>query len=199
MHGVGFAPALQSSYTQGLYPLALGFKPPPDESTMLLLAPTVEFIPPATLLGAPAPIFGQTKENKTEERPGRIVVDDREETPPTHAQGGRTKDRFGRSEQNNKLETSEASLSGLPLRLGHLYLDWPNSIVPAPVGMENIEFDRGEIPRQGCSEVVPSLRTPSPPDDDDDSASMFTTIQSIGGSTGISASIPSCGTGDIGE
>jgi hypothetical protein len=62
-----------------------------------------------------------------------------------------------------------------------------------------MEPDRGEIWREGCSEGVPVLRTPSLPDDDGDTASMFTTIQRTGGSTGTSASIPSSGVGDVGR
>jgi hypothetical protein len=85
LYGVGFAPALQSSYTQGEYPLALGFKPLPDVSAKRLPAPAIEFTPPATLLGIPAPTFGRTEENQTEERPGEAAVNDREETPPTRA------------------------------------------------------------------------------------------------------------------
>jgi hypothetical protein len=65
--------------------------------------------------------------------------------------------------------------------------------------MENTEPDKGEIPRQGCSKVVPALRTPSPPNDDEDTPSMFKTIQCTGGSTGTSASIPSSGAGDVGK
>jgi hypothetical protein len=65
--------------------------------------------------------------------------------------------------------------------------------------MENIEPNRGEIPPQGCSEVVPALRTPSSLDNDSDTASMFTTIQRTGGSTGTSASIPSSSAGDVGK
>jgi hypothetical protein len=61
-----------------------------------------------------------------------------------------------------------------------------------------MEPDRNEIPRQGCSEVVLVLRTPSLPDDDGDTASIFTMIQCIGGSTGTSTSIPSCGADDVG-
>jgi hypothetical protein len=61
-----------------------------------------------------------------------------------------------------------------------------------------MEHDRGEIPHQGCSEVVPALRMPSPSDDDGDTASIFTTIQHTGGSMGTSASIPSCGADDVG-
>ena len=65
--------------------------------------------------------------------------------------------------------------------------------------MENIEPNRGEVPRQGCSKVVLLLWAPSPPDDDGDTASMFKMIQSIGVSTKTFASIPSCGAGDFGE
>jgi hypothetical protein len=65
--------------------------------------------------------------------------------------------------------------------------------------MENTKPDRGEIPPQVCSEVVPTLRTPSPKDDDGDTPSMFRTIQRIGGSTGTSTSIPSSGAGDVGK
>jgi hypothetical protein len=51
LHGIGFAPALQSSYTQGEYPLALGFKPPPDVSAKRLPAPAIEFTPPTLYQG----------------------------------------------------------------------------------------------------------------------------------------------------
>jgi hypothetical protein len=199
LHGVGFAPALQSSYTQGEYPLALGFKPPPDVSAKRLPALAIEFTPPATLPGVPAPAFGRTEENQTEERPSEAAVNDWEETPPTRTQGGGTGDTFGRSEQNDKLEASEASPTSSPLGPGHLFSDRPNAILPAPAGTENIEPDRGEIPRQGCSEVVPALRMPSPADDDCDTASMFTTLQRTRGSTVTSASIPSSGAGDVGK
>jgi hypothetical protein len=85
LHGVGFAPVLQSSYTQGEYPLALGFKLPPDVSAKRLPAPAIEFTPPTTLPGIPALAFGRTGENETEEHPGEVAVNDREETPPTRA------------------------------------------------------------------------------------------------------------------
>jgi hypothetical protein len=85
LHGVGFASALQSSYTQGEYPLALGFKPPSDVSTKRLLVLVIELTPPAILPGVPVPIFGRTRENETEERPSEAAVNDREETPPTCA------------------------------------------------------------------------------------------------------------------
>jgi hypothetical protein len=42
------------------------------------------------------------------------------------------------------------------------------------------------------------LVTPSPPDDDGNTTSMFMMSQRIGGSMGTSASIPSCGTGNVG-
>jgi hypothetical protein len=199
LHGVGFAPALQSLYTQGEYPLALGFKRPPDVSAKHLPAPAIEFTPPATLPGVPTPVLGRTEENQSEERPGEAAVNDREQTPPTRAQDGGTRDRFGRSEQNDELEASEASSSGPPVGPGDLCSDRAKNILSAPVGMENTELDRGEIPRQGCSEVVPALRMPSPLDDDGDSPSMFMTIQHSGGSTGTSASIPSSGAGDVGK
>jgi hypothetical protein len=68
----------------------------------------------------------------------------------------------------------------------------------APVGRENVELDKGEIPYQGCSEIVLVLRKPSLQDDDGDSASIFTTIHRTEVCTGISASIPSSSAGDIG-
>ena len=83
LYGVGFALALQSSYIQWEYPLTLGFKPPPNVSTKRLPAPAIEFIPLATLLGIPASTFGWIEENKTEEHPGKVTINDREETPPT--------------------------------------------------------------------------------------------------------------------
>jgi hypothetical protein len=98
LHGVGFAPVLQSSYTQGEYPLALGFKPPADVSAKCLLALAIEFTPPATLPGVPTPVLGRTEENQSEEHPGEAAVNDWEETPPTRAQGGGTRDTFGWSE-----------------------------------------------------------------------------------------------------
>jgi hypothetical protein len=199
LHGVGFAPALQSSYTQGEYPLALGFKPPPDVSAKRLPAPAIEFTPPATLPGVPTPALGRTEENQNKERPSEAAVNDREQTPPTRAQGGGTTGRFGGSKQNDESEASQASSSGPPVRPGDLCSDQAKNTVPAPAGTGNTERGRGEIPAQGCSEVVPLLRTPSRPDDDGDSPSMFRTMQRAGGSTGTSASIPSAGAGDIGK
>jgi hypothetical protein len=199
LHGVGFVPALQSSYTQGEYPLALGFKPPPDVSAKRLPAPAIQFTPPATLSGVPTPALGGTKENQSEERPDEAAVNDREQTPPTRAQDGGTRDRFGRSKQNDESEASEASSSGPPVRPGDLCSDQAKNTVPAPARTGNTERGRDEIPPQGCSEVVPPLRTPSPPDDDGDTPSMFRTMQCTGGSTGTSASIPSAGAGDIGK
>jgi hypothetical protein len=76
LHGVGFAPDLQSSYTQGEYPLALGFKPSLEVSAKRLPAPTIEFTLPAILPGIPALAFGRTGENETEERPGEAAVND---------------------------------------------------------------------------------------------------------------------------
>jgi hypothetical protein len=199
LHGVGFAPALQSSYTQGEYPLALGFKPPPDVSAKRLPAPAIQFTPPATIPGFPTLVLGRTEENQSEERPREAAVNDREQTPPTCAQGGGTRDRFGRSKQNDESEALEASSSGPPVRPGDLCSDRAKNTLPAPAGTENTEPDRGEIPLQDCSEVVPALRTPSLPDDDGDTPSMFRTIQRTGGSTGTSASIPSARAGDVGK
>ena len=85
LHGIGFALALQSSYTQGECLLALGFKPPPDVLAKHLPAPAIEFTPLATLLRVPAPALGWTKENEMEERPSEATINDREETPPTRA------------------------------------------------------------------------------------------------------------------
>jgi hypothetical protein len=199
LHGVGFAPSLQSSYTQGEYPLALEFKPPPDVSAKRLPAPAIEFTPPATLLGVPTPALGWTEENQSKERPGEAAINDREQTPPTRAQGGGTRDRFGQSEENDESEASEASSSGPPVGPGDLCSDRAKNTLPAPAGTENTEPDRSEILRQGCSEVVPTLRTPSPPDDDGNTPSMFRTIQCTRGSTGTSASIPSSSAGDVGK
>jgi hypothetical protein len=120
LHGVGFAPTLQSSYTQGEYPLALGFKPLPNVSAKRLPAPAIQFTPPATILGVPTPALGQTEKNQSEEHPGEAVVNDREQTPPTRAQGGRTRDRFGRSKQNDESKASKASSSGPRIRPGDL-------------------------------------------------------------------------------
>jgi hypothetical protein len=199
LHGVGFAPTLQSSYTQGEYPLALGFKPPPDISAKRLPALAIEFTPPATLPGVPTPTLGRTEENQSEERPGEATVNDREQTPPTRAQGGGTRDSFGRSKKNDESEASEVSSSGPPVRPGDLCSDRAKNIVPALAGTGNTGRGRSEIPPQGCSKVVLPLRTPSPPDDDGNTPSMFRTMQQTGGSTGTSASIPSAGTGDIGK
>jgi hypothetical protein len=85
LHGVGFAPALQSSYSQAEYPLALGFKPPPDVLAKRLPAPAIEFTSPATLLGVPTPALGRTEESQSEERPSEAAVNDREQTLPTRA------------------------------------------------------------------------------------------------------------------
>ena len=57
LHAIGFAPALQSSYTQGKYLLAQGFKPPPDVLAKHLLTSAIEFTPLATLPNVPAPVF----------------------------------------------------------------------------------------------------------------------------------------------
>jgi hypothetical protein len=78
LHGVGFAPALQSSYTQGEYPLVLGFKPPPDVSAKRLPASAIQFTPPTTIPGVPIPALGRTEENQSEERPGEAAINDRE-------------------------------------------------------------------------------------------------------------------------
>ena len=66
LSSVGFTPALQSSYSQRKYPLALSFKTPPN--VIPLPAPVIEFIPLATLPRVPIPVFGWTKENLSEER-----------------------------------------------------------------------------------------------------------------------------------
>jgi hypothetical protein len=86
-----------------------------------------------------------------------------------------------------------------PLQPGHLRSEKLTSIVSAAAETEDTEPDRPELHRDGCSEVEPSLRTPSPPDDDGDSAALYRTISRTGGSTGISASITSGGAADVGE
>ena len=71
--GVRFTPGLQSSYSQGKYPLALGFKTPLDVTP--LLRPIIEFTPPATLPTVRTPAFGRTEQNPSKEGQGEVVQD----------------------------------------------------------------------------------------------------------------------------
>jgi hypothetical protein len=53
---------------------------------------------------------------------------------------------FVRSKKNDEFEASEALLSRLPLGLGHLCSDRPNTTLPAPAGTENMEHERVKSP-----------------------------------------------------
>jgi hypothetical protein len=56
LQGIGFAPGLQSPYSQGEYRLALEFKSPEDAVPKHLPAPSSTVTPPPTLAGVPAPV-----------------------------------------------------------------------------------------------------------------------------------------------
>jgi hypothetical protein len=51
LQGIGIVPGLQSPYSQGQYPLALGFKSPVDVVPKHFPAPTPAVTPPPTLVG----------------------------------------------------------------------------------------------------------------------------------------------------
>jgi hypothetical protein len=110
LQGIGFALGLQSPYTQGQYPLALGFKSPVEARPNPLPAPTPAITPLPTLAGVPAPLFAQTKE--TAARPVESANTNTEESAPTRIHDGGIAELFARSKQN---ELSEAS-QGEPIR-----------------------------------------------------------------------------------
>jgi hypothetical protein len=60
LQGIGFAPGLQSPYSQGEYLLVLGFKSPADAVPKHLPVPSPAVTPPPTLAGVPAPSFART-------------------------------------------------------------------------------------------------------------------------------------------
>lgn len=105
---------------------------------------------------------------------------------------------FARSEQNDESESSKAAPSGPPSRPEAFCSDQAKSTTTA-VGTDDKEADRAEVQRDGCREVAPFLRTPSPPDDDGDSASFFKAVSRAEGSMGISASLPSGGAASGGQ
>ena len=80
LQGAGFTPRLQSSYSQGKYPLALGFKTPPDVTP--LPKPAIEFTPLTTLPGVQTLVFGRTEQNPLEEGRGKVAQDHQEEISP---------------------------------------------------------------------------------------------------------------------
>ena len=188
LQGVGFTPALQSSYSEGQYPPALRFKAPAD---VVPPAAAIEFTPPATLPGVPTPAFGRTEQNQ---RPREAAE---EETPPTRTQGGGTGHTFGGSEQNEESRASEAPPTGVAVQAAHVSLDQVNNTAAA--GTENIDSEKAEVHPDGCHEVVTSTRPPTPPDDDGDSASQLKTNPHTGGSGGSCAPIPSGGAANVEE
>jgi hypothetical protein len=83
LQGVGFVPGLQSPYSQGQYPLALGFKSPTDAHPMPLPALVPAFTLLATLLGIPALVFAWTK--RTAAHPAKAVnIEVRSQYPFVH-------------------------------------------------------------------------------------------------------------------
>jgi hypothetical protein len=68
LHGTRFAPGLQFPFSQGQYPVALGFKSPTDLLLMLALNPASPptFTPSPTLSGVPAPCFVGTKQTNAQ-------------------------------------------------------------------------------------------------------------------------------------
>jgi hypothetical protein len=104
LQGVGFAPRLQSPYSQGQYPLALGFKSPVDvhPSPLPALAPTITS--PTTLARVPAPVFARTEQTAALHIESENI--NTEESVPTRTQGGGNVEAFARDKQN---ELSKAS------------------------------------------------------------------------------------------
>ena len=148
--------------------------------------------------GVQIPAFGRTKQNPSEEGQGEAAQDHQEEIPPSRIQGRGTGDSFAWCKQTDESESSKAAPSGPPPQPEQFCLDQPKTI-SAAARTDDKEPDNAEIQHDSCSEVAPSLRTPSPPDNDSDNASLFKTILCAGGSTGISTSIPSGGTASNGE
>jgi hypothetical protein len=106
LQGIDFAPGLQSPYSQGQYPLALGFKSPANVVPKHLPAPAPTVTPPPTLAGVPAPSFARTEQ--TAAPPGETSNTNSEESAPSHAQGGGTIERFGGPKKKHASDASHS-------------------------------------------------------------------------------------------
>jgi hypothetical protein len=104
LQGVGFSPRLQSLYSQGQYPLALGFESPTDVHPNPLPVPVPAINPPPILAGVPAPVFARTEQTILCHVESANI--NTEESVPTCTQGGGTTEAFARAKQN---ELSKAS------------------------------------------------------------------------------------------
>jgi hypothetical protein len=104
LQGIGFAPGLQSPYSQGEYPLALGFKFSADAVPKHLPAPSPAVTPPPTLARDSAPSFARTEQNGA--RPAETSNTSIEESAPTCTQGGGTAEHFTGPKQNDASNAS---------------------------------------------------------------------------------------------
>jgi hypothetical protein len=125
LQGAGFAPGLQSAYSQRQYPLVLGFKSLADAVPKHLSAPAAAITSPSTLAGVPAPLFARTEQ--TTARPAETSNTNSEESAPTRVQGGGTTEPFDGSKQNDASDASQTMPDRQSPREDSLWLDPPNA------------------------------------------------------------------------
>jgi hypothetical protein len=125
LQGARFVPGLQSAYSQGKYPLALGFKSPADAIPKHLPTPVAAVTPPPTLVGVPAPLFARTKQTIT--RLAETSNTNSEESASTRAQGGGTAKPFDGPKQNDASDASQTVPDCQSPREDSLWLDPPNA------------------------------------------------------------------------
>jgi hypothetical protein len=189
LHGIGFAPGLQSPYSQGEYPLALGFKSPANAVPKHLPAPSPAVIPPPTLAGVPAPSFARTEQ--TSAHPAETSNTSSEESAPTRAQGGGTAEHFAGPKQNDASDASQTVLDRPSPRRDSLLSDPTNATLQRCNVWEELETIPATMP-----EEVPALQKSTALSDDNNSTSIFTTVHRTGASHETTPSVPSSKAGE---
>ena len=169
LQGAGFAPRLQSAYSQGQYPLVLGFKFPVDVVPKHLPTPTTAVTPPPTLVEIPTSLIAQTEQ--TVAWPAETLNTNSEELAPTCIQGGSTVVPFDGPKQNDTSDASQTVLNRLSPKEDLLWLDPPNATSKEYDVWEEVDTILAIIP----DEVPPSQKS-SALGDNDNSTTMFTTV-----------------------
>jgi hypothetical protein len=189
LQGIGFAPGLQSPYSQWQYPLALGFKSPADAIPKHLLTPAPAVTPPPTLAGIHSPSFVRTEQ--TAAHPAETSNINSKESAPTCAQSGDVAKLFNGPKQNDVSDASQTVSDRPSPREDSLWSDPPNATSQA----RDVWEELGTI-SVTISDEVPALQKSSALGDDNDSTSMFTTVHQTRASYETTPSVPSSKAGE---